>query len=433
MRGVAVTSLGTAPSNYLDLQLEGGGSCTSVTRFARNRPSLMSARTRGAYPRKAANLSTVSPSPGDVLGKDRELLDQLLAVRAEQETLVERLARLDQERASVSQVVWVRVRGDYEGRLAALAEQGRSLEEGLKEPRARVADRRTALQAALDDHRHNEEELRLRSRLGELDETELGARLAPLGPALAELQAELASVEEVWGLLESVRSAPAAAEPVASTPPPPPVPPPVEAATPATPEAGPTGAPSRRRIPAGTRSGSRREWLEEESPTEWSGSRSGPVRPSPPPAPGAEPAPAAPTPGSAGALATSIDVAHPPATSSQATMLISAEMPPPAGPTVIFQPAMLVSERPIDGRRELPVEPLTTLGRGVRNQIRLQEAAVSNRHAEIRLTSEGYRVFDLKSTNGTFVNGERVEEATLANGDRLLIGTFAFDFRVPEA
>jgi hypothetical protein len=327
----------------------------------------------------------VTLSPGDVLGADRELLDQLLALRAEQETLAGRLAKLDDERTGVSQVVWTRVQRDYEGRLAALAERGRTLEQALQEPRQRVADRRAALQAALDNQRHDEEELRLRARLGELDEAELAKRLAPLSPALAERQAELASVEEVWGLLESVPATPPAAAAELAAPVPPFVPAPI------------------RDEPV----------LEEPAP---------PSAPPPPPAPR----------GQDGGLTTAVDVPQPPVTSSQATMLISAQLPAPAGPTVIFRPAVLVSERPIDRRRELPVEPLTTLGRGVRNQIRLQEPAVSTRHAEIRLTADGYRVYDLKSTNGTFVNGERVDEAPLADGDRLMIGTFAFDFRLPQ-
>ncbi len=53
----------------------------------------------------------------------------------------------------------------------------------------------------------------------------------------------------------------------------------------------------------------------------------------------------------------------------------------------------------------------------------LVEDMVSRRHAAIRVTGDRLEVEDLGSTNGTFVNGERVQKASLSEGDRLLIGT----------
>ncbi|HEV8247899.1 MAG TPA: DUF4388 domain-containing protein [Polyangiaceae bacterium] len=53
----------------------------------------------------------------------------------------------------------------------------------------------------------------------------------------------------------------------------------------------------------------------------------------------------------------------------------------------------------------------------------LVEELVSRRHASILLTAGVITIEDLGSTNGTFVNGERVQKATLKDGDRVLIGT----------
>lgn len=53
----------------------------------------------------------------------------------------------------------------------------------------------------------------------------------------------------------------------------------------------------------------------------------------------------------------------------------------------------------------------------------LVEEMVSRRHAHIEMRDGVVRVEDLGSTNGTFVNGERVQKASLTEGDRLLIGT----------
>ncbi|MFW6052097.1 MAG: FHA domain-containing protein [Myxococcota bacterium] len=66
-----------------------------------------------------------------------------------------------------------------------------------------------------------------------------------------------------------------------------------------------------------------------------------------------------------------------------------------------------------------------TLGRSEGNTIRLTERNVSRRHAVLRKTESGYRVEDLDSYNGTFVNGRRIEGPTdLTSGDELRIGDY---------
>lgn len=62
------------------------------------------------------------------------------------------------------------------------------------------------------------------------------------------------------------------------------------------------------------------------------------------------------------------------------------------------------------------------LGRDNSNAIRLHDTEVSRRHAEIRLDEEVYRIVDLGSANGTFVNGHLVDQAPLRTGDRLQLG-----------
>jgi signal transduction histidine kinase len=62
------------------------------------------------------------------------------------------------------------------------------------------------------------------------------------------------------------------------------------------------------------------------------------------------------------------------------------------------------------------------LGRDNSNAIRLHDTEVSRRHAELREESDVFRVVDLGSANGTFVNGQLVDQATLRAGDRLQLG-----------
>src|SRR3954465_11427258 len=63
------------------------------------------------------------------------------------------------------------------------------------------------------------------------------------------------------------------------------------------------------------------------------------------------------------------------------------------------------------------------VGRSSELDMVLVEDMVSRRHARIECTEEQIVIEDLGSTNGTFVNGEKIKRATLKEGDRVLIGT----------
>ena len=63
------------------------------------------------------------------------------------------------------------------------------------------------------------------------------------------------------------------------------------------------------------------------------------------------------------------------------------------------------------------------VGRSSELDIVLVEDMVSRRHAKIIVTDDQIFIQDLGSTNGTFVNGEKIKRARLSEGDRILIGT----------
>ncbi len=73
----------------------------------------------------------------------------------------------------------------------------------------------------------------------------------------------------------------------------------------------------------------------------------------------------------------------------------------------------------------------TTLGRGTNADIQINEDGVSRRHAKIVRAADGTsKIEDLESTNGTFVNGKRIDLEVLREGDRIRIGGVAtLDFR----
>jgi hypothetical protein len=70
---------------------------------------------------------------------------------------------------------------------------------------------------------------------------------------------------------------------------------------------------------------------------------------------------------------------------------------------------------------ELTVER-STVGRVEENTFQISDASVSSRHAEILLRGSDIVIRDLNSTNGTFINNEKVSEATLKPGQTLRFG-----------
>lgn len=80
--------------------------------------------------------------------------------------------------------------------------------------------------------------------------------------------------------------------------------------------------------------------------------------------------------------------------------------------------------------------PVFTIGRASANQLVLNDKKASGHHAEIRLLGqEGYSITDLGSTNGTFVNEQRLKQRvprTLVNGEIIRVGDTSFMYVVPE-
>ena len=70
----------------------------------------------------------------------------------------------------------------------------------------------------------------------------------------------------------------------------------------------------------------------------------------------------------------------------------------------------------------------TRIGRSLAADVRFDDPTVSRRHALIVRQPDGLRVLDDRSLNGVFVNGERVEWSTLADGDEIVIGRHHLHF-----
>ena len=73
-------------------------------------------------------------------------------------------------------------------------------------------------------------------------------------------------------------------------------------------------------------------------------------------------------------------------------------------------------------------EPKVGLGRDADNAIRLEEAFISRHHAVLERTNGEYILRDLHSCNGTFLNGQPVQDAHLKPGDRLRLGEIEMSY-----
>jgi len=96
---------------------------------------------------------------------------------------------------------------------------------------------------------------------------------------------------------------------------------------------------------------------------------------------------------------------------------------------LLLQDDTPVNEFPLEADQPLSV------GRSSTNSLQVHDTKLSRQHCQIRATPDGYFVRDLGSKNGTFVNGARITEARLRNGDRIQVGLTRFLFRceLPES
>ncbi|MPV49277.1 MULTISPECIES: FHA domain-containing protein [unclassified Pseudactinotalea] len=89
---------------------------------------------------------------------------------------------------------------------------------------------------------------------------------------------------------------------------------------------------------------------------------------------------------------------------------------------------LIVQHGPNAGARFLLDAERVTAGRHTRADIFLDDVTVSRKHAEFLSAAGGFTVRDVGSLNGTYVNRERIETATLRAGDEVQIGKYRLTF-----
>jgi hypothetical protein len=117
------------------------------------------------------------------------------------------------------------------------------------------------------------------------------------------------------------------------------------------------------------------------------------------------------------------------------TLVMRAPEDDEAGHTLVLRAwsVLAVVEGPAAGQAfELSHDSGTSIGRGLNNDVVLDDPAVSSQHCRIRPESEGFVLHDLSSTNGTFVNDRRVTRHVLAEGDQIRIGESLIQYRTDQ-
>lgn len=92
---------------------------------------------------------------------------------------------------------------------------------------------------------------------------------------------------------------------------------------------------------------------------------------------------------------------------------------PPTGPALVYEASGQI----------VAIGDGLTIGRDTASSLHIPDPTVSKHHAQIARSGEAFVLLDLRSTNGTFVNGMQIVQKVLADGDHVRFGTVAFRFR----
>jgi pSer/pThr/pTyr-binding forkhead associated (FHA) protein len=97
-------------------------------------------------------------------------------------------------------------------------------------------------------------------------------------------------------------------------------------------------------------------------------------------------------------------------------------------------PRLVAVKGPLSGQTFYLDEPVVSIGRLGSNDVCLEDPFVSRHHCVIRNEGDEYRIEDLNSANGTYLNGNRVNSGSLKEGCLITIGSsrFLFKFQDPE-
>ncbi|MBK8284598.1 MAG: FHA domain-containing protein [Ahniella sp.] len=361
-----------------------------------------------------AALAAVNLSPVDGLAALREKLLEI-------ET---RLEQMDNMAGSVSNEVLARVKADYEAKRDGVIGQARPLYEQVMEEYQKLKSVLGDLEQTEKRARLAREEIDFRHKLGEFDSAELKQRLAGIDAEVGDAESVLADVK---AMRERFIAAVGDESELDGEPEPEPEPEPeivtepiaesmiqaYSAPTEVAPEPkmdGPTGHLGAVTLPP----------VPQLSIPDISVPTYNATTPMPAPTPILPPA---------------SRPAPPPVPSTMVMQAIRLPImgtePAPAAAGAPAKPGRLVPQNPEAGRQtHVATVKALSIGAAPESDVRIGGPGIENRHAELRPSFSGFTLVDLDSRTGTRVNGERVNSRLLEDEDVITIGASRFVFRL---
>lgn len=109
-----------------------------------------------------------------------------------------------------------------------------------------------------------------------------------------------------------------------------------------------------------------------------------------------------------------------------------ATMPDMMGALRIANPTLTIIKGPNTGTTFTLEDSDITIGRDPESSVFLNDMTVSRNHAKLNLTSDGASIVDLRSLNGTWVDGAIINESKLEDGSTIQIGTFRMIYHTEQ-
>ena len=378
-----------------------------------------------------ASASAAAPADGGVTDELKAIdvapLERLLEIRKEESQLEEFRTRAEQMKDKVQEVVWRRVVDDYNKRVSALEEQATPLKVQVRAEYQKLRALFDRTRAMNETAELEKSELEFRQAVGELSKKQLEDRLKSPLDVLDRCRTDLSAIEEQKARFLSAF----ASEEELETPPPvtkreparaaaPPPPPAIEPENDVTIFArNPLHGPQTQAtvlVPAPQLEPETDATMLAENPLLKESS----------------PAPAAPEPESD---ATSVVSADQVASATKSAKPAPAKAPPPVDSsedrTFMLPAAGLLINSEGSGSTEYRLAAMNYLGRSDESHVVIARPGVSRKHALIVAGIGSFSIKDLESQNGTFVNGQRITEQSLKDGDQIVIGDTKITFRMP--
>lgn len=321
---------------------------------------------------------------------NQQLLEDATRAMEEWRVMKDRLAKIEEHRPNVSEKVYERVRSDYEDRLAKATEGLLKKKAEIDRELATLCETRKKIEAQLEDHRHVLEEIKFRNTLGEFTEDEFGEKSNVEQEKISKFETILNAVdnnihryesifegeEELFAAQEGVSPEEEISEVAEDS------------------DLGLTTAPHEAE-PLTDEAG----YVLDDGEADYF-------------------SPAASTP----------DTLHGKEESSTARAPIDRDAVEQTRPKSLRPRVVIINGD--NAGAAFPLKGTISFGRAESNTIPLKDAKASRQHAQIQQQGNEYVLIDLNSSNGTYANGERVEEHVLSNGDEILIGDTLMQFQI---